>query len=199
MRKTILILTFIFVLTGLVIAQPPTETPSAPGTPVLRDDSIRQRSIEMERARRDLKKGSEPDAVTVNSEIDQKFPEIKEDFEGMQMSQAAIIKAYSTGEKIDYALIEASAEQITKNAKRLDSNLFSEKGKIKSKDKKKEEEKSIRDLIVALDKAIGAVATSKMFKNLRVVEPEVAKNTQGELMKVVMYSDLLSDAAKKMK
>lgn len=195
MRKIILLITFVFALTYIINAQPPTEVPSAPATPVVRDDNIKLRSVELERVKRDAAK-RDSDAVVVNRNIDKKYPEIKEDFEGIQLSQAAIIKAYTTSKTIDYAMIEASAKKINKHAKRLDSNLFSTRGKLK-KDKKKK--KTVKDLIVELDQAIGDVAGSKMFQNLRVVEPRVAKKTQNDLLKVKRISKKLSAEAKKMK
>ena len=87
----------------------------------LRDNNIRTRSNELERIKRDADKPKTAESSTpMNSEIDAKYPEIKEDYEAIQLSQDAIIKAYSTGEKIDYKQIEAMAEAINKSAKRLD-------------------------------------------------------------------------------
>ena len=206
MKKFILPIFIILLTTAIsdVKAQdaPAPAPPPVPDAPVLRDDSIRLRSVEMERARRDAaKRNSNPDAPVVNSEIDKKYPEIKEDYEGLQLSQMAIVKAYTMSENVDYKAINASANKINKHAKRLNSNLFAEEKK-KKKDKEKDEEKeikSVRDLIVELDNAIGAVATSKMFQNLRVVDPEVAKKTQTDLMNVMRISSELSEAAGKMK
>ena len=164
----------------------------------LRDNNVRMRSNELERIKREADKSG---TTTMNAEIDTKFPEIKEDFEGIQMSQAAIIKAYSTGENIDYKQIKNSADEINKNAKRLDSNLFSSKLEKKDKSNKEEEKKtkSVRDLIVDLDNSIGAFTQSAMFQNLKVVDPEVAKKAQLDLANIMEISDKLSETAKKMK
>ncbi len=203
MKKTIILITVVFAATFSLTAQEPENVPTAPATPVVRDDDIRLRSIELERVKRDAAKNNEgqndPATSSINKEIDKKYPEIKEDFEGMQLSQAAIIKAYTTGDKIDYAMIEASADQINKNAERLNSNLFEAKLESKSDDEEEKEAKSIRNIIVELDNAIGDVATSKMFLNLRVVDPEIAQKTQEDLAKVLMLSTELSEAARKLK
>lgn len=200
MKKIILLVTFILLATFLTIAQEPADIPAAPATPVLRDDNIRMRSVDLERAKQDAAKNN-VEATTVTDDIEKKYPEIKEDFESMQLSQAAIIEAYTMSQKIDYAIIEASAGKINKNAKRLDSNLFLSKTKEKTKDKDKDEKetKSIRNLIIDLDNAIGDVTTSPMFQNLRVIDSEVAKKTQADLAKIMSLSDELSEAAKKMK
>ncbi len=198
MKRIIVLMTLVFATAMFANGQE--DIPVAPSTPVLRDDDIKLRSVELERVKRDAAKSdTTAENLTVKSEIDKKYPEIKEDFEGMQLSQAAIIKAYTTGDKIDYAMIQASADQINKNAKRLNSNLFETKIKVKSDEKDEKEAMTIRDLIVELDNAIGDVVTSKMFVNLRVIEPEIAQKTQEDLTKVLMLSVELSKSAKKLK
>lgn len=198
MRKFILPVFVIFAASVFsnVLAQ---VTPAGAGDTDLRDNNVRLRSNELERIKRDANKTDS--ASPINSEIDTKYPEIKEDFEGIQMAQAAIIKSYSTGENVDYKQIKTSAEEISKNAKRLNSNLFSaklEKKEDKDKDKNKAE-KSVRDLIVDLDNAIGDFVSSTMFQNLRDVDPEVAKKAQLDLANVMEISNKLSKEAGKMK
>lgn len=166
------------------------------------DTNIKMRSVELERAKREDERNATAYEVAINSDIETKFPQIREDFEGIQTSQSAIIKAYSTGEKVDYATIESSAMEINKSAKRLDSNLFAEKwddSKDKSKDEEKEQAKSVRTLIVELDNSIGELVTSSMFQNLRVVDPEVAKKARTNLANIMQISDELAKEAKKLK
>lgn len=163
----------------------------------LRDNNIRMRSTELERVKRDADKSNS--SSPMNSEIETKFPEINEDFEGIQMLQSSIVKAYSTGESIDYKQIKNSSEKIGKTAKRLDGNLFSEKLEKKDNKDKNKAEKSVKDLIVDLDNAIGAFVGSAMFKNLKVVDPEVAKKAQLDLANISEISNKLSKAAEKMK
>jgi hypothetical protein len=178
-------------------------TPSVPDNASPADSNIRMRSAELERIKRDADKPSS--APAMNSKIEAKFPEIKEDFEGIQISQAAIIKTYTTDKKIDYSLIEISANNINKHVKRLDSNLFAET--IKKKEEKKgekaqentEKPKSVRDLIVELDNAIGSFVSSKIFGNLKVVDPEVALKTRNDLLLIQDLSEKLSAEAKKLK
>ena len=199
MKKLILLILTILVTTVLINAQPPTEVPTVPGDKPVRDNNIKNRSIALERAKRELSKNS---TSPVRADIDKKFPEIKEDFEGMQISQSAIIKAYTTGKNIDYNLISASSKQVNKHAKRLYKNLFTKKLKIKkkkSKDKDSEETKPIKDLIVGLDNSIGAFSQSAMFRNLRVVQPEVAEKAQKDLRNIVILSSQIEKMAGAMK
>ncbi len=196
MKKIILSMFVIFAASVFSNVSAQVAPPGA-GDTDLRDNNVRMRSNELERIKRDGDKTTS--ASPMNSEIETKYPEIKEDFEGIQMSQAAIIKAYSTGENVDYKQIKTSAEEIGKNAKRLDSNLFSAKLEKKDKKDKNKAEKSVRDLIVDLDNAIGDFVESAMFQNLRVVDPEVARKAQLDLANVLEISNKLSKEAGKMK
>lgn len=215
MKKIILQFLIIFALAicSNISAQ---VAPAVTGDKDLRDENIRMRSIDLERAKRDAAKSptdttnttsTAVPAAVIKSDIDTKYPQIKEDFEGIQTDQSAIIKAYTTGEKIDYMQIKTAAADIGIRAKRLDGNLFAPKVEVEKKaeqskevSKEKEEKtKSVRDLIVELDNAVGNFVASAMFQNLRVVEPEVAGKTQADLAKIVEISELLSKETGKMK
>ena len=177
-------------------------TPAVPDNASPADSNIKMRSVELERIKREANK---PSSSAINTKVESKFPEIKEDFEGIQIGEAAIIKTYTTDKKIDYALIEISAGDIHKHAKRLDSNLFAEPIKIKEevKDGKSKETvekpKTLRDLIVELDNAIGSFVSSKIFGNLKVVDPEVAIKTRNDLILILELSEKISAEAKKLK
>ncbi len=177
--------------------------PAVPDNGNIYDNNIKMRSVEMERVKREETQAEAKTFAPVNSKIEVKFPEIKEDFEGMQTSQSAIVTAYTTGDKIDYAAIESAAEAINKKAKRLDANLFpdatSQELKSEASKKKEEKPKSVRDLIVELDDTIGSFVSSKIFTNLKVIEPEVAIKTRADLLKIQSLSAKLAEEAKKMK
>jgi hypothetical protein len=179
--------------------------PAVPDNANIQDNSLKMRSVELERIKREEIKAEAAKFAPVNSKIEAKFPEIKEDFEGIQVSQSAVVSAYTTGKTIDYALIETTAEAINKKAKRLDSNLFPEATSQKLKDesnKSKEKTppaKPIKDLIVELDDAIASFVSSKIFANLKLIEPDVAIKTRADLLKIQELSEKLSLEAKKMK
>lgn len=182
-------------------------TPAGAGDTDLRDNNVRMRSNEMERIKRDANKNS---ASQMNDEIEKKFPEINEDYSGIQRSQEAIVKAYTTGKEINYGQIEKSANDLNKNAERLNSNLFTTKAKSKKeKSAKKDEEKSdkkneekpkeIKSLIVELDNAIGSFVSSTMFQNLQNVDQKVADKAQLDLAHILKISSDLSNEAGKLK
>lgn len=211
MKRILVLIAFIFstAVWSSVYAQGNTPPP-ATGDVDLRDTDVKRRSVELERVERDAKKGdrnTSPEAKkAAEDRLAAKFAEIKTDYEQMQLSQDAVVRAYQTGGKIDYAQISKSAQEVNKSAARLNSNLFpAETGGKKKEEKKKDKSgkesqpaQSVRDLIVDLDNAIGSFTKSPMFRNLRVVDAEVSKKAKSELEKIIELSALLTDEARKM-
>lgn len=188
--------------------------PPGAGDKDLRDNNVKSRSVELERIDREANKpnktGNSGSSSNASGEdkLAAKYGEIKEDFEQIQMSQDVIIKTYQNTSKIDYAQIIKSALEINKSARRLDLNLFPSKinedpesEKNDKNEKKQSAEtklaKSLRDLIVDLDNAIGSFASSTMFQNLRLIDPKVSIKTRTDLAKIIESSAELSAQAQK--
>ena len=118
--KNWIFVAFVFVLAcSSTAAQPPPVADNA--NP--QDRSLKDRSIEMERVKREENKNvvtGKPGEMMAES----KFNQIKEDFEQIQLSQSAVVAAYSRSKDIDYKLISMGAEQIGKRGTRLSENLF---------------------------------------------------------------------------
>jgi hypothetical protein len=203
MKKFILL--SLLTISAAVCAAGQVTPPSVPDNANIQDNSLKMRSVEMERIKREEVRAEAAKFAPLNSKLKDKFPEIKEDFEGVQVSQSAIVSAYTTGKTIDYAAIETNAETIIKKAKRLDANLFPEatsqdtKAESNESKKKPEQPKTLRDLILELDDTIGSFVSSKIFANLQVIEPEEAIKTRADLLKIQKLSEKLSEEAKKMK
>jgi cell fate (sporulation/competence/biofilm development) regulator YlbF (YheA/YmcA/DUF963 family) len=159
--------------------------------------SIRRRAIELERVKRESNK-LKPRESTEEQEI--KFAEIKEDFENIQKLQDEIVKAYTTGKKINYEKISQSAAEMTKKTVRLDANLFDSKIEetVKNKDSEKAKPKIVRDLIIELDKVIGTFVSSPVFKNTKLVDEQSSEKSRLDLEKIFRLSDTLSREAKKL-
>jgi hypothetical protein len=201
---SILVLVFAVVLgISTVFAQPPgAGAPPGAGDKTLGDNDIKLRSVELERVKRDAQLAEAASYAPINPKLSVQFSQIKDDYEAIQLLQAAIIKAYTTGKTIDYAMIETSASSINKRALRLDSNLFasSKTDKIETKsDEKKEKVLTVRDLIIGLDGAVGNFVSSPIFGKLKVIEPDVAIKTRDDLFRVLNFSEKLSKESKKMK
>jgi cell fate (sporulation/competence/biofilm development) regulator YlbF (YheA/YmcA/DUF963 family) len=195
MKKTIFFgVTNLVFLSSIVFAQVP--NPVADNE--MRDgNSIRRRAIELERVKRESNK-LKPRESTKEQEI--KFAEIKEDFENIQKLQGEIIKAYTTGKKINYEKISQSAAEMTKKAVRLDENLFDSKIEetVKNKGSENAKPKKVRELIVELDKAIGVFVGSPVFKNTKLVDEQSSEKSRLDLEKIFRLSDALSRQAKKL-
>lgn len=178
------------------------ETPAGAGDKNLADDQIKTRSVEIERIKREATQAEAASFAPINKELKSNFPQIKSDFEGIQLLQADIVKAYTTGKTIDYATIESKASQIATDARRLDGNLFADSKKEKEKKglpDKDLKEKTVRNLIIDLDNTIGSFVSSPIFAKVKVIEAEVAIKTRTDLLRIVELSEELSIAAGKMK
>lgn len=212
MKKTFIF--FAFVATSAICSNIYAQQAAPPGAgdKDLADKNIKTRSIDLERVDRDAHQPNNSATAKSASPEDRlaaKYAEIKTDYEQIQLSQDAVIKIYQGKGKIDYAQISKAAMEINTSAKRLNSNLFTvaplenaETKKAKKKDEKSEQEvkpmKSVRDLIVDLDNAIGSFATSPMFQNLRTVDATVAAKAKLDLDKIIELSASLNTEAQKM-
>ncbi len=178
------------------------ETPAGAGDKNLADDGIKTRSVEIERIKREAAQAEAASFAPINKELKSNFPQIKSDFEGIQLLQSEIVKAYTTGKTIDYATIASKASEIGSNAKRLDGNLFADSKEEKAKKDSADKDRklhSVRDLIIDLDNTIGSFVSSPIFAKIKVIEAEVAIKTRTDLLRIVELSEELSMAAGKMK
>ena len=195
MKKIIFFgITNLLFISSIVVAQ----IPNPVADTEMRDgSSIRRRSIELERVKRDAVK-LRPTEDSTGRTI--KFAEIKEDFENIQKLQSEIVKAYTTGKNINYEKISQTAAEMTRKTVRLDANLFNSKIEetSKNKDAEKAKPKRVRDLIVELDKVIGIFVGSPVFKNTKVVDEQSSEKSRLDLEKIFKLSDTLSREAKKL-
>lgn len=214
MRKTFI--SIIFVCSTAICSNIFAQGASTPGSgdKDLRDTNVKSRSIDLERVNRDARrtdKSAANPAMSPEDRLAAKYVEIKTDYEQIQLSQDAIIKAYKSGVKIDYAQIGKSALEINESATRLKLNLFflppftetDTKKEVQKEVKKPGRDtsaaKSVRDLIVDLDNSIGSFAGSPMFRNLRTIDAKISAKAELDLKQVIESSRLLGAEAEKMK
>jgi hypothetical protein len=201
--KMTLVMAFLVLGVANLFAQPPgAGGPPGAGDKNLGDDQVKLRSVELERVKRDAQIIEAASYAPINPKLVAQFAQIKEDYEAIQILEAAIIKAYTTGKTIDYATIETSADGIGKKALRLDENLFAatKKDRLEVKpDEKKEKPLTVRDLIIGLDNAVGNFVSSPIFGKIKVVEPDVAIKTRDDLFNVLRLSEKLAAEARKLK
>ncbi len=164
----------------------------------LRENSIRMRSAELERIKRESAK-PKPGKSAQEQEI--KFTEIKEDFENIQKLQDGIVRSYTTEKKINYSKISELALGMRNKALRLNANLFGTKSDEPNvfEDSNNAEKNSVRSLIIELDNAIGLFIGSPIFQNTKIVDRKTSEIAQSNLQRILNLSEALSREADKMK
>lgn len=181
----------ILTLCGVSLSQ---ELPDVPDAPTLRDDSVRLRSIDLERTSRDAKKANAAEKVTPHQDLNARYPAIEKDYLGIQRSRALIKDNLNDS---NFKGLRKAAEKIEKQATGLHKNLFVDKVEKERPEKaSKEEEKDLKSLVKELDNAIVAFIGSKMFANISVIKPEDATEGHKRLLRVMFLSKDLSKAAK---
>ena len=149
-----------------------------------KDKSIEDkfRSDEIERVRRS--------AATRNDRPTARFPQIKEDFERIQLINSDVLQASPFDKGLDYRSISKAAAEIKKRATRLKLNLFPSDSK--ERDRKIEEQakapQDLRSLLTELDKAISSFVHNPIFENTRVVDPEDSLRAERDLEKIISLS-----------
>ncbi|HLA12692.1 MAG TPA: hypothetical protein VJ023_19055 [Pyrinomonadaceae bacterium] len=157
-----------------------------------KDKSIedKYRSDEIERVRRGT--------LTPRARHESRFPQIKEDFERIQMLNGDILQAISSDQGQSRARISEAAAEIHKRANRLKSNLFVSQSKgheaeIESSALKKQ---ALKTQLLELDKAITSFVHNPIFENTKVVNPDDSRRAEKDLQKII---DLSGSARKKTK
>lgn len=189
------------VMFGVIILTVPISAQVSP-VPVadaeVRDStSVRMRSLEFERTKRDA---NEPHVIGTASFSSFKFAAIKDDFENIQKLQAEIVKAYETGAKIDYEKIGDLALEMKKRATRLRANFFGiTDATDDSKGSESREPKSVRDLIIELDGTLAVFVASPLFTKTQVISAKNADEAKANLERTIRLSSELHEAAQRMK
>lgn len=201
MRILVLTLTVLLAGTAAVLGQVP---PPVADNANPQDRGLKDRSVDMERVKRDEKKGvatGKPGEAVAET----KFNEIKEDFEQIQVTQSEIVEAYQKSGKIDYQFISTRAERISKRGTRLKENLFPpppQKDDKKKKKKNKDQEpvevaetrrvpEDVKTLIADIDNTLALFVANAMFSNTRVVNADDHAKAKSDLEHIVELSNKL--------
>lgn len=156
-------------------------------------DTVRARSGELERVRRESRK---PDRKAAPAR-EEKFPQIKEDFERIQIVNGEVLQSAAT----DYGRMAEAAGEVRRRAARLDSNLFPP-GHEKRPKAAAEDEPDARDLktlLAALDGALGRFVHSPVFQNIKVVNPRDSAEARRELEEIIRLSARVEREAARLK
>jgi hypothetical protein len=159
------------------------QLPPGAGTGGRRDKSTedKYRSDEMERVRR----GSDRPKYRPES----RFPQIKEDFERIQVIISDLLQANNSNSGPDYARISEASVEIRKRATRLKSNLFPTASRERVKEIEQQSEgQDLKLLLTELDKAITSFVHNPIFENTRVVNPQDSVQAEKDLEKIINLS-----------
>ncbi len=157
----------------------------------------------MERIRRDAAK---PDRKPEPSPED-RFPQIKEDFERMQIVNGDVLQAPGAP---NYARLAEAAEELKRRATRLSSNLFPPTPERSRRRRKKDDgtkdaagaepdRRDLKSLLSALDESIARFVNSPIFQNTKVVNPEESAKARKELEEIIKLSARVEQEAARMK
>jgi hypothetical protein len=160
---------------------PPSDSPGT--SPKDRSIEDKYRSDEIERVKRE--------AETPEYRVAARFPQIKQDFERIQLINSERLQVSVSGSKSDYRRIAEAAAEIRTRATRLKSDLFpsaSREGK-KQIDQPGEARDDLKFLMTELDKAIIKFVHNPMFQNIKVVNPQDSTRAERELRKIIEFAE----------
>ncbi|MEP6924173.1 MAG: hypothetical protein ABI954_06895 [Pyrinomonadaceae bacterium] len=154
-----------------------------------RFSEFKNRSNELERMRRDADTPVRPATHEV------KFPEIKEDFEQIQIINNDLQPNAALANP-DLQAVYKAAGEIRKHALRLQSNLFVPDNKKKSKKKVVNADDNaqsfdLKNKANALEIAISNFIKNSMFQNIQVVNSEDSQRAQKDLENIIKLSEAI--------
>lgn len=169
-------------------------------TEIRDNSSLKIRSIELDRIKRDAKKKSSENLgpASVNN-----FLEIKVDFEQIQILENNIVTVYTTGKQIEYQKIAAFSAELNQSASRLKKNLFSPQNNDQKKlpDQPEVQGKTlpgdVKNLIVELDKTIGAFVNNPIFLTSKKTRLKEKEKAEADLEQVIRLSIALKQESEK--
>jgi hypothetical protein len=153
------------------------------GSPKDRSIEDKYRADEIERVRREAVKPQQGYQTT-------RFPQIKEDFERIQLINSDVLQAITLKAEPDYRRLSEAVAEVKKRATRLRSNLFPLESRVQSKqsDQRSKEPQDLKSLLTELDQAITTFVHNPMFENTRIVNQEDSKKAQEDLEKIIDLS-----------
>ena len=174
------------------VAQQPGPPPGA-GDRTLRDElpGVKGRSNEIERVKRDAEKPEKKPEET--------FPQIKEDFEQIQLVNSNVLQAPPAAAGPDYGRVAEAAAEIKQRAARLKTNLFGAESGKQPKEKEDKSQPDLKSLLSALDAAVSNFVNSPIFQNTKVVNPEESAKAKRDLEEVIKLSNKIVKEAERLK
>ncbi|MGI8555138.1 MAG: hypothetical protein ACR2LT_02125 [Pyrinomonadaceae bacterium] len=196
MRNIILIIALIFINGICFSLYAQAVMPPGSSDKNLENRDIKARSVELERVQRDT------DKKTAEKSTNSKFPEIKEDFEKMQLLNGDLVNL-AEAKEINYEMINASSAEMEKRAVRLKSNLFpAAKSKKKSKDKNQTQAEvlptDLKTLVKTMNSAVLEFTHNPIFQSPKFTGDDSAA-ALSNLEKIIDLSSAIEKQSEKVK
>ncbi len=180
-----------FLLLGVSVAATLAQSTAEQAVKNARDrfSDIKNRSIEMERIKREANKR------TVGENFTLKFSEIKEDFERIQKINDDLLRLTAAETPPNYPTVLKFVSEVNRRAARLQSNLFPAEPELKKEAKNKQpisdESPKVKTLLAALDKSINSFVHSSLFQNINLVNTADSLKAQKDLETVINVSSAI--------
>jgi hypothetical protein len=173
----------------------PTNDPRDPeNQPSTNKGDMRNRELLMGHSRTLARKGgSGPEASAL--------PQIKEDFERIQLIEKEMMKSVFLDNLLDYQQIVKTTAEIKKRATRLKANLAYPEPLDRNKALKSRLGNSDGDIkvsLTSLDQAIMSFVMNPIFQFQRVVETGLATKAIGDLIDIIELSELTKRRAERL-
>ena len=139
------------------------------------------------------KAGSGPEASAL--------PQIKEDFERIQLIEREMMKSVFLDNLLDYQQILKTTAEIKKRATRLKSNLAYPEPLDRNKARKSglgNSDGDIKESLTSLDQAITSFVMNPIFQFQQVVETRLATKAIGDLIDIIELSELTKRHAERL-
>jgi len=186
---TLVVAVFVLLLLSVPsAAQQPGATPSDPNDPANQRQTnyadMRSREFMMDNTRKVIRgPGWGPEAAAL--------PQIKEDFEKLQLTDKQLMIAVFAKNELDPKYIAKASGEIQKRANRLIQNLaYPKPDEQKDKPRALDDLTDIRLALSKLDSAVMSFVTNPIFQSDRkVINAELAKKVSSDLQGVVRLSE----------
>lgn len=117
-----------------------------------------------------------------------RFPQIKEDFERIQLININILQSSTLDLNRDQDKVAEATGEIKKRALRLKSNLFPSDSTVREKPSERHYPQGLKSLLADLDRVISNFVHNPMFENTKVVNPEDSAKAEQDLALIIELS-----------
>lgn len=160
------------------------------GAQVFRSPSVspRDKALEDKYRSDDIERIHRASATIPKERSVTRFPQIKEDFEGIQLINITTLQAPTLDLNRDQDRIAEATGEIKKRASRLKSNLFPSDSKVREKPSERHYPQGLKSLLADLDRVISNFVHNPMFENTRVVNSEDSAKAEQDLELIIELS-----------